>query len=567
MADRLNEIEARLAAIEYRLRALEAGRPASPPEQRKLEKSRREEGLGEEHVSSAATHLGRVLLIFGGAYLLRAVTDFGFLPTQAGIPVGITYALVWLYLAYRSGGTDSRRTGAMLYGGVSVLLVMPILVEAVTRFELLSGPASAVALTVFCILALAVAILRNLRSIGWLTIAGGFGTAVLLMRLSGAALSFSMVLLLLGVASLWLTYSRDWRGLQWLGAVGANLGVVILGVLSLHEEWALNPATAYFAALALWSVYLASFVIRTHVLKHDPGLFEAVQAVLASVIAFGAAIYVARTDGMYMTVLGAAALAFAGVAYGLAFSRQTRDARGRSFYFYSTLGLVLLVGGSAVLLPPSAAGLAWAVLAAGMAWLSGRQARVSMSLQCTVLLIAAGVASGALVNTLHALVGDPVQNLPGLSFPHLVVAASAVFCLFVPVAQASDRWGRMAGLPQLIVLLLSVWIVGGLMVTVLAPVLADVPGANSDLGILATIRTAVLSAAAVTLAFSSRYRRWPEAWWLAYPVLAGVGVKLVFEDFPNGRPVTLFVALALVGGALILVAKLLPKRGRKPAKA
>jgi hypothetical protein len=71
----------------------------------------------------------------------------------------------------------------------------------------------------------------------------------------------------------------------------------------------------------------------------------------------------------------------------------------------------------------------------------------------------------------------------------------------------------------------------------------------------------------VTLAFSSRYRRWPEAWWLAYPVLAGVGVKLVFEDFPNGRPATLFVALALVGGALILVAKLLPKRGRKPAKA
>jgi hypothetical protein len=43
-------------------------------------------------------------------------------------------------------------------------------------------------------------------------------------------------------------------------------------------------------------------------------------------------------------------------------------------------------------------------------------------------------------------------------------------------------------------------------------------------------------------------------------VLVAVGVKLLFEDFPNGRPVTLFMALALVGGALILVSKLLPRR-------
>jgi len=61
----------------------------------------------------------------------------------------------------------------------------------------------------------------------------------------------------------------------------------------------------------------------------------------------------------------------------------------------------------------------------------------------------------------------------------------------------------------------------------------------------------------VTLALSSRYKRWPEARWLVYPVLLLVGVKLLLEDFPNGQPVSLFVALALVGSALLLVAKLL----------
>ncbi len=71
----------------------------------------------------------------------------------------------------------------------------------------------------------------------------------------------------------------------------------------------------------------------------------------------------------------------------------------------------------------------------------------------------------------------------------------------------------------------------------------------------------VLSAAAVTLALSTRHRRWPEARWLVYPVLILVGIKLFVEDFPHGQPATLFVALAFVGGALLLVARLLTSSG------
>jgi hypothetical protein len=40
-------------------------------------------------------------------------------------------------------------------------------------------------------------------------------------------------------------------------------------------------------------------------------------------------------------------------------------------------------------------------------------------------------------------------------------------------------------------------------------------------------------------------------------VLILVGVKLFAEDFPNGEPATLFVSLAFIGSALILVARLL----------
>jgi len=106
-----------------------------------------------------------------------------------------------------------------------------------------------------------------------------------------------------------------------------------------------------------------------------------------------------------------------------------------------------------------------------------------------------------------------------------------------------------------------------LMVAYLAPMIAGVPGADSDLGALAALRTIVLTMSAVTLALSSRHKRWPEARWLVYPVLVLVGIKLIFEDFPNGRPLTLFIALALVGGALILVARLLRRDRSQPAQS
>ena len=132
-------------------------------------------------------------------------------------------------------------------------------------------------------------------------------------------------------------------------------------------------------------------------------------------------------------------------------------------------------------------------------------------------------------------------------------------CLFIPVAQRSERWGVAAGLPQLIVLALSVWEVGGLMVVYLAPLLAQAGGAEPNLVVLAALRTAILSVSSVTLALSSRYKRWPEARWLVYPVLILVGIKLFIEDFPNGQPATLFIALAFVGSALLLVARLLKR--------
>lgn len=553
MQDRVAELESRLAVVEQRLNVLEgaasietASGQAAP-----------EPTLGDGFVSSASTHLGRVLLIFGGAYLLRAITDFQFVPTAIGILMGAAYAYFWLFMAWRKGRIESQRANAAFFGGTSVLLALPLLVEAVTRFELLSGGQGIFALTVFFALAMSVAVAHNLRSLAWLVIGGGIATAFTILNAAHSAALVSMFLLLLGLGSLWAVYMRAWMGPQWLGAIGANTSVLVLAVLSGSEQWSVQALIPFVLGAILLAAYLLSFALQSHIRSKSVGIFEAIQAVLAMGVAFFAASVAVGAGQITLMQVGSLSLMLGVLAYTLAFTPKTRTIRGRNFFFYSTLGLILVVAGSALLMSPGKAAALWSLMALVMAWSSGRFERVTLSLQCTFLLLAAGVASGILTSGLQALAGDATASWPALVPWHLIIAFTTVACLFIPVAQYSERWGVAAGLPQLIVLALSVWEVGGLMVAYLAPILAGTGGTEVNLAVLAAIRTAVLSASSVTLALSSRYKRWPEARWLVYPVLLLVGIKLFAEDFPNGEPATLFVALAFVGSALLLVARLL----------
>jgi len=558
MEDRLAKLESRLTTVEQRLSRLEGGAPASPAP----EETEQAQTLGDGFLSSASTLIGRVLLIFGGAYLLRAITEFNVVPTGIGISIGAIYALFWLFMAYRKGGDVSQHATALFYGGASILLAMPLLAEATGRFELLSGLQGTTALTALCAVSLWVAATRNMKLLGWLITAGGIGTALVILRLSRGAVPVSAFLVFLGAASLWVCYLRNWKGLQWLGALGANAGVLALSMLSTSDQWTVEPFSSFVLGAMLLATYLASFAIRSHIRGQSVHVFEPVQAVFAVGVAFAAATVASRAGQLAMSQVGILSLVLAGFSYALAFAPETRRARGQNFYFYSSLGVLLLVIGSALVLSPAVAAATWSLLALAMAWFSGHYGRVSLSLQCTFLLVAAGVSSGILETGIQALAGDTLTSWPPLVPWHVVIALTTVACLFIPVAQHSDRWGKMAGLPQLVVLALSVWEVGGLMVAHLAPVVAGVGSADADPAVLAALRTAVLSVASVTLALSSRHKRWPEARWLVYPVLVLVGIKLFLEDFPNGQPVTLFVALALVGSALILVAQLLGRDHR-----
>ena len=555
MEDKCAELEFRLAAVEQRLSVIEGTRPGVTIDG--LDEQSTE--LDTRFISNAPTHIGKVLLIFGGAFLLRAITEEQIVPTAVGIFIGTAYALFWLFMAYRTGRNPGHGLHTLFYGASSVFLSLPLFVEATTRFELLSGRQGVVALTLFCALAIWVAVKRNVKSLCWVVTAGSIATAFVVLNTSHSAVETALFLILLGLGSLWAVYRRDWLGVQWLGALGANAGVAVLAVLSVSDRWSVQPLTPFLMANVLLLAYVASFAVRTHLQGKDVRIFETVQGLLLIGIVFLAALTATYAGRDILANAGVMSIVLCAAAYAMAFTPVTRAARGRNFFFYSTMGLILVVAGSALVVSPGKAAAAWSLMALAMAWFSGRYGRVALSLQCTFLLLAAGVASGILTTGLTALVGDVGNDWPALVPWHVVIALTTVACLFIPVAQRSDRWGKLAGLPQLIVLALSVWEVGGLLVITFAPFFTGAGSEDTNLANLAALRTAVLAVASVSLALSSRFKRWPEARWLVYPVLILVGFKLLLEDFPHGDPVTLFVAFALVGSALIVVAKLLSR--------
>ena len=259
MQDRLASIEQRLTGIEERLDQLEG---AARTEAGTAKRSTDETPFGDSFLANASVHVGRVLLIFGGAYLLRAITDFEFVPTAVGLALGALYALCWLFVAWRRAADPNQRAAAAFFGGTSVLLMLPLLMEAATTFGLLSGTQALIAVGVYFALALGVGVQRELRSLAWLATGGACAASLALLIATHAAVSAAALMLVVALASLWAVYKRGWLALQWLGAAGAVLAAVALITLSQSQQWSLSADSAsVFTSLLLLSCFIALILL------------------------------------------------------------------------------------------------------------------------------------------------------------------------------------------------------------------------------------------------------------------------------------------------------------------
>jgi len=509
--------------------------------------------------------VGRTLMVLGGAFLLRAVTETPSVPDAAGVGLGLAYALLWLALAWRVAGRRPASHSATYHALAYSLIAFPLVAEAVLRFAVLPAVAGAAVLAAVTAAGLAVAVHRSRRLAGWLVTVAAVGAAAVLLVASSQPAAYCAFLLTLGIAALWLGERHAWRGLRWPTAAAADAALLLPLVLLGHDRWPAGSGILLALQLALLVSYAATFSWRGVTREAwRVGPFALLQTCAALAVGYGGAIWVAHRVTEDTGAVAAAGLVLAVAALTAAALLLGRRAERRNaFLYHAAVGCPLLLGATGLLLPNAAEALLWSILAVLLAVAAARLVSVTLAAMAALFAVSAATTGGLLAVGFWSLAAPAARPWPPLGAATLVVLAATVVMLLTPLPRQSRFWGRGAIVPRLVLLAVLVLGLAATILTALAPRLAGVPGSGAvDAGVLAALRTAVLAVLALAAALAARWPRLAEARMLVYPLLALGAVKLAVEDLPMGRPATLFAGLAVYGAALILAPRLLARSER-----
>ena len=509
--------------------------------------------------------VGRTLVILGGGYLFRALTDAALVPPLVGVVAGLLYGAWWLLAADRAAFAGDRLS-ASFFGLVAAMIVCPLVWETTARFELLVPAAAATTLVIFLAFGLAVAWRRDLEAVAWIIVLFAVATMFGLLIGTREWLPFSIGLLALAATVEMLAVNDRWLGLRWPVAAGADLSILLLFSIALREgeppdgAELLSPGWVIGVGVALPILYLATIAVRTLLRERTVGPFAVTQATVALLIGFGGAVRVFVFNDTSPAALGIASVVLGAACYAAAFAVVDRRlGRGANFYSYSSFACLMILAGSSVILPPTTLALVWSALAIAAVWLGGHFDRITLRFHGVVYLTMATVVCGLVALAWNGLTADPA-SVPWHATPAcLLVAVASAVCyallLAMPTAQPSQPADMLPQAMSAALIALSVaglaagWLIGPLLAT----------DAAAGPAFVAAGRSAIIALLAVALAWAARRWSLQELGWLVYPLLVGGGIKLLFEDFGYANPVALFATLAFYGSALVVTPRLMRK--------
>jgi len=552
LALRIEEIERRLE-----IRASSAEAQAEPPPAG--------DGRGLESATVSVLPLaGRSLLGLAGAYLLRALTEGGVLSPESGVALGILYAVLWLAWAARTPA--ERRLETALHSVTSVLVLSPLLWEATLRFHVVSTWTAAAILLAFTVFALAVSWRKSLLAVATIAMLAGLGTAAGLLLATHDVLPFTFVFLGAAAAVEISACLDHWLSERWLAASVADLSVLLATWLVANRH-GLPPAYAPIpqgwllaAQAALLAIYLSSTMVRTLLRGFTFTGFETAQCALAFLIGVGGGLSLSREA----YAISALALACAVACYLVAFARLDRGgAHGRNFHTYSTFGLLLALTGTRILLAPASAAATWGALALACVWAGGWFRRLTLQAHGCIYLALALATSGALSRAGAFLLGAEVHSgaQPGL----WCGAALAGLCYLLATRVAAASNGRAVRSIRIAMAGMLAWLAAGSVAGALTAGYHAAFGQAASHAYCATIRTGVLTAGALLLAWVGARRDNWELARLGYPMMALGAYRLLAEDMHQERKAALFLSLLVYGAALTALPRLNRSRAWKPA--
>lgn len=565
LADRLRRVEERVFQQPESAPAGAAESEIPPPA---TKPARAATGFSATGIMSL---IGRSMIVLGGAFLIRWLTQSGVLPQELGSIIGMVYAILWIVLADVKAGRG-QRLSACFHGVTGAMIALPLLTEATSKFHFLSPAEGSISLVAFVILGLLVAGRRRLRVLAWIVAVPAAPIALILAGQTGAMAPFLLNLLVLGLFTLWLGYLRHWTGLATVMAAAVNLGMLMLIL-----DHAKNVEQTGVLEMKLWEplalliglivIYFGSYSFRVFSHKRTITELEIGQTLAVVFIGLGGIAVVVNARHISMLPVGILCIVLAAACYGAAYGFLPRlDPNRRNFVFYTLLGLASYLLGCELIFGKSVAGIVFAVTAL----LTGAIAKPVRSpvlyLHGSLYSLAAIVGSGMMAAMIKGFIGPIFPTAPWATLP--VIAALAATLAYPWFPRPDGRFSDVFLGRRSVELLTVIAVLGaGLGIIALLSRWLPPPEEHGYRGAVAAARTVVLAVASIVLAWISRRARYHYMAWPVYTLLALCALKIVMEDVKTGGSSIMFVAFAVYGGALILAPRLLRSAGGRRSRS
>jgi hypothetical protein len=520
-----------------------------------------EAAVGRGLPASALPALGRVLLAMAGAYLLRALTDFGAIPPTVGVAIGLIYAVVWLFVAARLPVEQELAT--VLTCGTSMLIMAPLIWEASERLKVMPTWGGAAVLVGFAWIALTLSWRKRQILISGIACASSALIAAALLVATRDLVPFTLALLAIAAALEFAACRDHPTGSRWISAISADAAVIVFSWLmarenGLPEGYVPASTRAVLAAqLLLILIYIATAVTQSVVRRRTLGFFEIAQTASALLIGIGGVVWVFRSNGAAMLALGISGLIGGLACYVISFLRFDRSDKW-NFRAWATFGLSLVLAGT--FLPFSGAGFwaLWCGCAIVCCWAAMGARRPTLGLHGAIYLTLGAVVSGAAGQALSSLFGGgsaPFQWLVSVG----VLAAAMLSCAAIAMSWPGDlaRWRKQLSL--FAIAANTVLILAGIAAHMFILVWLTAAGGQAGRIPADTLGTIVLTTFSVALARASTHWHKRELVWLVYGFMGLGAWKLATRDFVNERDLALVISLLFYGGALILIPRMLRK--------
>jgi hypothetical protein len=503
--------------------------------------------------------IGRMLIAIAGAYVLRALTEWGTIPAGVGVSLGLLYGVIWLWVAGRSPAGSSFP--AAIYSSASVLIFAPLIWEASERLNILTSIAGAACTAGFALLGMALGAKSGQRLIGTIACVCSVLLSLGLVVSRHDILPFATALLVIAAGNELAAWRDADSGSRAFAAIAAGGVVLIFAFLvsrthAMPPAWVAVPVYAVLATqIAIVVIYSATAVVQSVVRRRTLGFGEFLQTATALLIGIGGALWVFNNHKVMMVAVGGIALVGGVASYALSFVLFER-ANKWNFRAWTTFGFLLALAG--LYLPFPLAGF-WILCCASAViccWVAKRFRLPTLGPHGAAYLALGSATAGATLLPMQSLfhIGDRAANWAA---PIVVLIAAGVAWVAIARSPADGSGQRRTRISSAVLLGHSVWIAAGMGVSGFAAIWRGAP--------IDTVGTVILVGLSIGFALAAVRGHRTEYLWLIYGVMALAAYKLVVRDLRNEHSIALVVSLLSYGGALTFLPRVLRGSARSGA--